>query len=275
MNEFNPEGKDIRFIDSHYKDLFRVPDGGFIQINYPDETVLKQCTFIDEYHTQVGNNVFHICQFAEIMERNGNYYQAEPAIEGDEAAWKVGKDRVLAIQTCDDGYDYTLFDSDFNEIDGGQLDNPDMSMIEIRNEILADYKLEHRDLRAMVYEDVMELAEQKAMQAFSVGSDDLATKLDRFAESYDPYEYRDSVDDAEQNIEQIRSDLEQGKTEGFHEFLDSVLEECDDKAVLEEAKALKKELESIDRKPSVLAQLSKQADSPAMSKSHKSKEPER
>lgn len=24
MNEFNPDGKDIRFIDSHYRDLFRM-----------------------------------------------------------------------------------------------------------------------------------------------------------------------------------------------------------------------------------------------------------
>lgn len=23
-NEYNPDGKDIRFIDSHYKDLFRI-----------------------------------------------------------------------------------------------------------------------------------------------------------------------------------------------------------------------------------------------------------
>ena len=72
MNEYNPDGKDIRFIDSHYKDLFHIPDGGCIQIDYPNETVVKPCKFIDEYHTQIGNNVFHICQFAEMMERNGN-----------------------------------------------------------------------------------------------------------------------------------------------------------------------------------------------------------
>ena len=107
-NEFNLDGKDIRFIDSHYKDLFRIPDGGCVQIHYPDETVVKPCKFIDEYHTQVGYNVFHICQFAEIMERNGATYMAEPEIMGDEAAWKVGRDRILAVQTCEDGYDYTL-----------------------------------------------------------------------------------------------------------------------------------------------------------------------
>ena len=32
-NEYNPDGKEIRFIDSHYKDLFRIPDGGCIQIH--------------------------------------------------------------------------------------------------------------------------------------------------------------------------------------------------------------------------------------------------
>ena len=29
---------------------------------------------------------------------------------GDEAAWQVGRDQYLAIQTCEDGYDYTLFE---------------------------------------------------------------------------------------------------------------------------------------------------------------------
>ena len=71
MNEYNPEGKDIRFIDSHYHDLFRIPDGGCIQIHYPDETVVKPCKFIDQYHTQIGYNVFHICQFAEVMIKKG------------------------------------------------------------------------------------------------------------------------------------------------------------------------------------------------------------
>ena len=119
-NEYNPDGKDIRFID--------------------------------EYHTQVGYTVFHICQFAEIMERNGATYMAEPEIMGDEAAWKVGRDRILAVQTCEDGYDYTLLDENYNEIDGGQLDNPDLSMIEAKKEILESFGLEHRELRAMVYE---------------------------------------------------------------------------------------------------------------------------
>ena len=73
-NEYNPDGKEIRFIDSHYKDLFHIPDGSCVQIHYPDEMVVKPCTFIDEYHTQIGYNVFHICQFAEIMEKTLHIY---------------------------------------------------------------------------------------------------------------------------------------------------------------------------------------------------------
>lgn len=96
MNEFNPDGKDIRFIDSHYRDLFRIPDGGTIQVHYSDDSVvIKPCKFIDEYHTQIGNNVFHICQFAELLERNGSYCQAEPEIMGDEAAWRLGEISIL------------------------------------------------------------------------------------------------------------------------------------------------------------------------------------
>ena len=155
-NEYNPDGKEIRFIDSHYKDLFHIPDGSCVQIHYPDEMVVKPCTFIDEYHTQIGYNVFHICQFAEIMERNGASYMPEPEIMGDEAAWKVGRDRILAVQTCEDGYDYTLLDENYNEIDGGQVDNPELSIIEVRQDILESFGLERRELRAMFYEDVME-----------------------------------------------------------------------------------------------------------------------
>lgn len=37
--------------------------------------------------------------------------------------------RYLAIQTCDDGYDYTFFDEEFNSQDGGQLDMPELSIL--------------------------------------------------------------------------------------------------------------------------------------------------
>lgn len=76
--------------------------------------------------------------------------------EGDEGAWQVGHNRILAVQTCEDGYDYTIYDENYIEVDGGCLENPNLAMLEARNMILESFGLEHGELRSMVYEDVME-----------------------------------------------------------------------------------------------------------------------
>ena len=66
------EPKVIRFIDPHYRERFTIPDGDQILIRYADgEKKAFVCTFIDEYHVLVGHNSYHICQFAEVMERIG------------------------------------------------------------------------------------------------------------------------------------------------------------------------------------------------------------
>ena len=65
--------KDIRLINSHYDDLYRIPDGGVIQVDYPDgRSFTARVEHLDDYHFDMGGlgNVFHICQFAEVMERN-------------------------------------------------------------------------------------------------------------------------------------------------------------------------------------------------------------
>ncbi len=67
--------KGIRFINSRYDELFRIADGEKIKIKHSDgEEQEYVCRYIDEYHTEVGNHLYHICQFAEIMERNGSEY---------------------------------------------------------------------------------------------------------------------------------------------------------------------------------------------------------
>ncbi|WMJ22882.1 hypothetical protein RBG61_12940 [Paludicola sp. MB14-C6] len=66
----------IRFIDSHYKDLFTIPDGGKITITLSNgERMSKICRYLDEYHTDIGGRSYHICEFAECMEKNGNDYK--------------------------------------------------------------------------------------------------------------------------------------------------------------------------------------------------------
>lgn len=65
--------KQIRFIDGRYNEKFRISDGGVIRITFSTgERVDRTCTYIDDYHVKIGNNVFHICEFAERMEQNGN-----------------------------------------------------------------------------------------------------------------------------------------------------------------------------------------------------------
>ena len=67
--------KGIRFINSRYKELFRIADGEKITVmDAMGEKSERVCRYIDEYHTEVGSSLFHICQFAEIMEQNGSKY---------------------------------------------------------------------------------------------------------------------------------------------------------------------------------------------------------
>jgi len=80
--------KTIRFIDSGYKELFKIPDGGNINIIYPPgdgrENRTVSCKFLDECHTRVGNYDYHICEFAERMEAIGARYESEAQLRNAE-----------------------------------------------------------------------------------------------------------------------------------------------------------------------------------------------
>lgn len=72
--------KGIRFIDSGYEELFRIPDGGKILLTTAwGEKSEHICRYIDECHTEIGSNLYHICEFAERMEKNGATYEPLPA----------------------------------------------------------------------------------------------------------------------------------------------------------------------------------------------------
>ena len=63
----------IRFIDPHYNEKFVIPDGDSIRVTYSNgKSEDSRCRYIDYYHLEVGINLYHICEFAEITERNGN-----------------------------------------------------------------------------------------------------------------------------------------------------------------------------------------------------------
>ena len=62
----------IRFITPNYKEKFRIADGDSIRMTFPSgETQDRVCRYVDETHLEVGNNLYHICEFAEHMQHGG------------------------------------------------------------------------------------------------------------------------------------------------------------------------------------------------------------
>ena len=65
--------KGIRFITPNYREKFRIQDGDQVRIMRFDGQVFDRvCRYIDDCHVEIGSELYHICQFAELMERNGN-----------------------------------------------------------------------------------------------------------------------------------------------------------------------------------------------------------
>ena len=91
---------------------------------------------------------------------DGTLEQAEVP---QEAAYRLENGDYLYIQTSETGYDYTLYDPDYKELDGGQLDNPDLSLVEAGKEILAIHERPDRTMEPLTGDALagfLEAAEQ-------------------------------------------------------------------------------------------------------------------
>ncbi|MEG1269203.1 MAG: hypothetical protein RSD35_08130 [Oscillospiraceae bacterium] len=110
--------KGIRFINSNYKDLFRIEDGGEITITLDTgEKLERTCRYIDETHAEIGNSLYHICQFAEIMERNGSRYaQEKPILPESCHSTLLSNGELIVIKFGEKGY----FPSEFSAVDSSQ-----------------------------------------------------------------------------------------------------------------------------------------------------------
>ena len=79
--------------------------------------------------------------------------------EPEQMAFSIN-DKFVSIQTCDDGYDYSIFDADYRLLDGGVYDNPDISIHAALKDILEDIGVTERDERIPVdYEELIEKGE--------------------------------------------------------------------------------------------------------------------
>ena len=87
----------------------------------------------------------------------------EQAKAPQEAAYRLESGDYLYIQTSETGYDYTLYGPDCKELDGGQLDNPDLSLAEAGKEILAIHERPAGTMEPLTgdgLDDFLEAAEQ-------------------------------------------------------------------------------------------------------------------
>ena len=141
--------------------LFR-SNGGTIDVEYPDRTVTARCEYIDDYHAYIGTEVYHMCQFAELVERNGGVIRPEPILESDVAAWKVGWDKFLAVECGAGVWDYHLFDSQMNELKSGEVEVVGCSINEVRDMVLAENKLGRRSMTQTDHGMLMDKAAARA-----------------------------------------------------------------------------------------------------------------
>lgn len=102
----------IRFVDREGKELFRVPDGGKVKIRYAlarDEEQTYSCYYIDECHAEVGFRLYHIDQFAEMMERNG--HKVEPVYSDlPDLCYSTladGSNKIIILKRGEKGYHET------------------------------------------------------------------------------------------------------------------------------------------------------------------------
>ena len=150
-------------------------------MDYPDgHSFTARVEHLDDYHFDMGGlgNVFHICQFAEVMERNHADFYPEIQTQDEQAAWELGGKGYLAIQSCEDGWDYTLYHSDYSVMDGGQLDAPELTIQEAREQILEAHHMEKGRRLLQDYDAVMD----KVAEAEELRTDHRPSTLEKLAE---------------------------------------------------------------------------------------------
>lgn len=93
------------------------------------------------------------------------------------SAYVVGEDHYLSIQRAsDNSWDYSLYDKEFNLIDGGQVGDGEMSFAQARNEILESFDLMQENIRSVS----PEMVEQKAQFREAVKLHEQGLMMDDF-----------------------------------------------------------------------------------------------
>lgn len=145
---------DVRFIDPQYNELFRVPDGGVVQMTYPDgHQRSERVEYLDDYHMKIGSSVQHICEFAERIARSHAIVEPEPLTQQDCRAWNLEYDYYLTVQAEDGAWEYALYQGDCCLLERGKIDAPELMIEEVRDEILYSHNLRNKDCIPLTQEE--------------------------------------------------------------------------------------------------------------------------
>ena len=127
-------------------------------------------------HLMPTANQKHIVEDVPFTEWENPYIDTKSQTMGreeTELAFRLA-DRYISIQEATEGYDYTIYDMDYRELDGGVYDNPDITIRQALDEIVTDLKEPmHRselegnihtydELIPIDYDELTEKAEQEA-----------------------------------------------------------------------------------------------------------------
>ena len=132
----------------------------------------------------------------------------EKQMDMDEAAYKLG-DRYISIQRTDEGFDYSIYDEAYHLLDGGVLEDPDITIGEVLKQITDElkqpvYDAEHdrythtelqgnirqKDMPEKVdYDDLMEKADERGQEEIRAVKSDQEVVADfraKTEELFDP-----------------------------------------------------------------------------------------
>ena len=153
--------------------------------------------------------------------------------EKQETAYLLENGNYLYIQTCETGYDYTLYQPDFTDLDGGQLDNPEISIEKARDEILKMHELSGQGLTELSIDDFEKMQEEASQEKESeiqvryYPINEAAAKRAKEMNSFSDYtagsatlEYKSLVDQAAEIAENQKKRVDPS----FHGKIDALLD---------------------------------------------------
>jgi hypothetical protein len=67
---------------------------------------VRTCRYIDDYHVEIGDNLYHICEFAERMEQNGHTCEPDTgqSFRSSATAFSPVPDEIIVVKRNEKGY---------------------------------------------------------------------------------------------------------------------------------------------------------------------------